>query len=713
MEVGARVVESLGDGSDLDVEIARRRDRLAEVMAPHDAVELLGQLGLSMWFIDPDTYSESEHPGLAYVVEMVVAQLLRREGRSGTEGVTAIDANVLEPVRELTAEATLLESLRRQVNAGFWSGPEGAARGRAAAHHLYMRSPGWWWQEHDVLRGLFDEERFATKLRAALGFDAEAAIRISEAAPHLVRDRVVAHMDAARDGSNDFAPGHPAYDWADRLFDGSWKKDPVNAARFMPGVWAMMTVGEASQFTVADLASKSGVDEAVVAAYLEQMSVAFGQPDEDWFALAETVKARPYVRVAADTYLLTVPGADLWSVRPAFETILKSDSGYLSHRAGWLERRTAQTLRPALAADETHLSVRFHEGDCQGEIDVLMRCGATAVIVEAKSAALRPSARRGGGALLDHLRKNLTKATEQGAAARRALVDRLPLFDPRGDSVQLAEKIRETHTVMVTLDDLSAVATVVWELQGTRTMPEGFRAPWMVTLNELEHVAATTRWPVQLIHFLRRRARLNELGRFVAGDELDWWMHHMMYGLYFEEEQGKERVRFTSLTDPLDAWVLFDKGIRSDPAPKPELQVPSRSAEFLDCLCSERPPGWVSAGCALLDASTDSQLEFWDAIDRLREDARSRGKVQRVALEFIEPTPLLFCAVVAPDEARPTLLASLQAKVMESLDQFGAQRVLALGSVVSSGRAFDALTVIDGPSTSAPNCLKTCSRAST
>jgi len=128
----------------------------------------------------------------------------------------------------------------------------------------------------------------------------------------------------------------------------------------------------------------------------------------------------------------------------------------------------------------------------------------------------------------------------------------------------------------------------------------------------------------------------------------------------------------------------------------PEPQVPSRSAEFLDCLCSERPPGWVSAGCALLDASTDSRLEFWEAIDRLRDAARSRGKVQRVALEFTEPTPLLFCAVVGPDEVRPTLLASLQAKVVESLDQFGAQRVLALGSVVSSDRAFDALTVIDG-----------------
>jgi hypothetical protein len=698
-----RVIESLGEDPDLDAEIARRKSDLREVMAPHDAVELLGQLGLSMWFIDPDTYSESEHPGFAYIIEMVAAELLRREGRSGCKAVTAIDANVLEPIRDLAAEATFLESLRRQLNAGFWSGPEGAARGRAAAHHLYLRGPGWWWQEHDALRGLFGEPRLAEKLRGQLGFDAEAALAISEAAPHLVRDKVVARMDGAREDDSDFVPGHPAYDWADALLDDRWKSDSASAARFIPPFWAMMTAGEASLFSSSDLADASGVDEATVAAYLGKMSLAFGQAEDDWFALAEEVKARPYIEVGDGRFLLTLPGADLWSLRSTFEASLKGDSGYLTHRGRWLERRTAEILGPALAPDERHQSVRFHEDGRQGEIDVLMRCGATAVVVEAKSATLRPGARRGGEAFLDHLRKNLTKATEQGAEATKALLDRVPLRDAQGKPVELVEEIREAHTVMVTLDDLSAIAPIVWELQGTKMMPDGLKPPWVVTLNELEQVAATTRWPVQLIHFLRRRARLNELGRFVAGDELDWWMHHMNFGLYFEEEEGDEKIRFTSLTDPLDAWVLFDRGVRTEPVPKPALKVPARSAEFLDLLCAERPPGWVAAGCALLDASTDSQIEFWEAMDGLRDRARKRAKVQRVALEFTEPAPLLFCAVVAPDEARPTLLASLEAKVAESLDRFGAQRVLAIGSLVSSPRPYDALTVIDGPWGSSPD----------
>lgn len=131
----------------------------------------------------------------------------------------------------------MLESLRRQIRAGFWDGPEGAARGRAAAHHLYLRNPGWWWQEHETLRGLFGEERFASRLREKLGFDCEEAIRISDAVPDLNRDQLRDWMESARDDSREFAAGHPAHDWAEEVFDGKWKSDPVNAARFIPVVW--------------------------------------------------------------------------------------------------------------------------------------------------------------------------------------------------------------------------------------------------------------------------------------------------------------------------------------------------------------------------------------------------------------------------------------------------------------------------------------------
>jgi hypothetical protein len=699
LELGARVIGSLGDGADLEREIAERRKALREILDPHDAVNLLGQLCMAESFIDPDTYSESEHPGSAYVIEVVAAELLRRDDRGGLRDASAIDANVLGPIRDLAAEATILESFRRQVTAGFWDGPEGAARGRAAAHHLYLRNPGWWWQEHETLRGLFGEARFAARLREQLGFDCESAIAISDAVPGLIRDRMMSRMESARDDPGEFGPGNPAFDWAESVFDDKWKSDPTNAARFIPIVWAMNTLGEACLLSSKDVAAAAGVSGEFSAAYLERMSLTFGQGAGDWFALAEELRWRPYIRVTDEAYFLTSPGADLWALRPAFEGALKDGAGYGKHRGRWLERRAAEILGPMLEPDETHHSVRFHDAERQGEIDVLMRCGSTAVVVEAKSATLRPGARRGGEALISHLRKNLTKAAKQGEQAKEVLLEAEPLTGSSGQEVKLAERVTEVQTIVVTLDDLSAVAPVLWELEGTRTMPEGVTAPWVVNLNELMQVAATTQWPVQLIHFLRRRSRLNELGRFVASDELDWWMHYLNFGLYFEKETGEERIRYTSLTDPLDEWMLYEQGVRTEPAPRPEMKIPEGSKRFLDLLCSERPPGWVQAGCALLDADSDSQRELWKGMKKLRKLARKRKRVQRVALSFTEPTPLLFCGIAGLEPAGDALLDSLKIQVAERFDELGAQRTLAIGSSVSSKRAYDALVVVDRPET--------------
>jgi hypothetical protein len=62
-------------------------------------------------------------------------------------------------------------------------------------------------------------------------------------------------------------------------------------------------------------------------------------------------------------------------------------------------------------------------------------------------------------------------------------------------------------------------------------------------------------------------------------------MHYMLLGLYFEEQCEEPRTRHMSLTDPLDQWFLFGRGIREKPAPKPEMRIPSASAQFLDTLC--------------------------------------------------------------------------------------------------------------------------------
>jgi hypothetical protein len=97
---------------------------------------------------------------------------------------------------------------------------------------------------------------------------------------------------------------------------------------------------------------------------------------------------------------------------------------------------------------------------------------------------------------------------------------------------------------------------------------------------------------------------LLELGDRVASDELDWWMLYLQTALYVEEEDLEVRVRYASLTDPLDAYYMYVRGERSEKAPKPRQPLGQRFKEVLEFLDERRPPGlWPQpATCSTLPA---------------------------------------------------------------------------------------------------------------
>jgi hypothetical protein len=699
--MGARLVTELRAGCSIEKAIASRRSELRDLLDRSDAVHALGHVILSETFMNPDTYSESEHRGVAYVIELVAAELLNRPSRAGTvDRSPAMDANFTEKVRELTQEATLLETFRRFDNAGGLESPESAAKGRAAGQHLTMRAPGWPWQEHAVLRGLFGPDHIASRLRSTLGFDAEHAITCSEAISRSVPGRLARHMGDARQREGEFGPRSEAYKWASASLEG-WQEAPATEgfkASAMTALWAMNHVGEALVIDGDSLAADADVEPSVAAAFLRTFAISFGQSKDDWFVMAEQVRYRPFIDLGDDKYLLTVPGNDLWSMRLAFEAALKGSKPYNTHRARWLEESAVRLLKDALGPDETHLSLDFTYDQTDGatvagEIDGLLRLGDTALLVEAKGATLRAGARRGGDALIKHLKDNITKAATQSEKAREAL-RRGDCLRKDGQGIQLGETIREVHPIVVTLDDLSSVAPVMWEFAGTRIMPAGVGIPLTVTLYELEHVCSTVEWPGQFVHFLRRRSRLNQRGGLVASDELDWWMHYLLKGLYFENETGP--VRLTSHTDPLDAWVLYDRGIRRTYAPKPATKIDKNTRQALDLLHAERPGGWVAAACDVLDPASEAQRAMWKHVQQMRRTARERNKIQRVTAVFDEgPDPLMICNVVVPDADSLHVGEHLEKCVAERITEHGSRRVLGFGHVVSSRRAYDALAVVE------------------
>jgi hypothetical protein len=578
-------------------------------------------------------------------------------------------------------------------------GALGAARRRAALHHLMLRGPGWPHQENEVLAELFGRNDLALRLRRALGFDGSDAVACVEALARLIPAHVETLMDAAH---GDKRP--EALAWAAEVV--SVRKGvgpPAVRDRVLASLWAITHFGDALCFRPEELAGFAGVGPDVANAVVGSLATGFSQAEPDIFKAAEGFRARPYLDVGDGSYFPTAPGNDLWALRAILEAALPGDV-YSKHRGRWLERKAADRVAAALPPDEVHFEVRLvpREGGAQlGEIDALLRYGSTAIVIEAKSATQRLSARRGGDALIDHLEATVTKASQQAALAQRTLrgKESVELRTSAGAPLILAAEVLEVHPIVVTLDDLSAVAPVLWELSGTSVMPLEVTIPWLVTWYQLDLVCELVQWPAQLVHFLRRRSRMNELGRLHAAEELDWWMIYLEQGLYFEEDDELRRnddVRYLSYTDDLDAWVLWDQGIRTIPAPKPRQVLDSDTERLLDFLTQQRPAGWIPAGCAVLEMSGETREDLHRQIVEARGRAANRGAVQRGTLGFGDASPsFMVFWVVAPDEGRGVLPDLLRQLVDERLDEFGLQPVVAFGLIASSPRPFDALLVLE------------------
>lgn len=695
-----RLQPEIDASSDLLTGINRRLQDLEALLAELDAIHVLGLFTLSEVVIrDPDAYIESESAGSPHIVELLAGVLLRRASRAGELPVTPfIDARTLGPARELLHEIGLLEGLRRHRTAMLGGDALAEAQGRAALKYLLRDAPGWPDQEHEVLLELFGQEQFAGRLRATLGFDVESALACVEALPDLLHDQVDAHMREAHGESR-----AKALDWAAQVIgirDGASVDEDVRDRAF-GALWAMNHYSDSWCFTPDALARAAHLAPPVARAFVRALATPFGQ-EGDVFEIVERVHDRPFIDCGDGSYFPITPGNDLWALRGAFERALRARHSYSKHRGRWLELKAGRALAAALNPDETHFAVGLFsmDGDQLGEIDCLLRLGDTVITVEAKSAAQRAGAKRGGRALVDHLEQNVKKAAEQASLAQRALSGEadVELRSTNGRTLRLESDVREVHAIVVTLDDLSTVAPVIWQLAGSRVLPSEVTIPWLVNWYELDLVCRLVQWPAQLVHFLRRRSRMNEIGHMHAADELDWWMLYLDGGLFFEDDEAIRKgadVRYLSQTDALDAWVMWERGDRVTPAPKPRQRLEPETERILDFLDEHRPPGAIPAACALLDISSEAREQVHRHVGEARQRARARNRVQRGTHGFTDaPRPFFVSWLVVPDEARSVLQDVLRDHVEERLDEFGVMAVVAFGFCASSARPFDALLVL-------------------
>jgi hypothetical protein len=413
--------------------------------------------------------------------------------------------------------------------------------------------------------------------------------------------------------------------------------------------WASFGSGSTLSLTAPELAEHAHVAESAARAFLDRFSIRFGfTPNPPREPHLSDLRERPILADGDGNYLCCSPHNLLWAIRPAFESAARDAGGaiwrrYEGHRRRTLERRAVAALDRALRADWSKNSAHYETAEGgqlkRPELDGIVRLDVAVFMIESKASAMRPAARRGApDALRDWLTSEVGKAGMQLRRARRALFgasagERPTLIDDHGNPLGLdLSGVEHVVELVVVLEDLPNIAPVTWRMADAGFLPTD-EPPIVISLHELEVICEISSRPCELVHYFLRRKRLNRQRRVTATDELDFFMHYLRDGLYWEDTPEAKAsdgaanapVQLLSFTDALDAYYMYARGERHTPAAKPERRHHRDVATALDLLDNLRQPGRLGVALALLDLDRKPRERVVGDMRRLKKLAAREG----------------------------------------------------------------------------------------
>lgn len=621
---------------------------------------------------DPNTYQESSHRGSLPLLEFVALTLTAQPSvDDARRESTQIEqpAEAVQMALELGGDIADLVVVRRLLSAIDDGDSRDVLAFIASQRETFVRSPTYEHIAERTLDLLFGDPQMDALCSAHLGFTARQACDLFGAIDRRTSRSIAEYVSRRRRFGllTESHPGFPRFALEDTP-DPESIPAPVMAlvGDAFEKLW--FPIPNESTFVPSDLVAATGLPVHCVERFLSTFTYVPPLADAGDLILEATsgpspLRTCPILVDDQGRRFLVHFGIDMYAIREAIEERLKNSPDwniYDRRRARYLEDDSLHLLRRMLPTADAHAQLEYYgpdpdKSEAAGspqnysrkfESDALLILDDVALIVESKAGAIRPHARGGQGRALEQdLQKLVTNASNQAKRLHDLIV--------KDHGVHLLDRswldlsgVRRVHSVVVTLEDLSGLATTASELIA-RNLLSPDHVPWLVSLYDLNVVSDIVQSPAEFVLFLQRRTNPEIARRYHAFDELDYFMAFLEGGLRGEDEpvqsvfEVPEAGRISpsaegvtdaepinmlgSHTDPLDAWYMYTHGNRTEPAPRPEYKAEPKIRQIVDSLAAAGRPGWLSIGAALLDRDSADQKRIVESIDEALERTRDDG----------------------------------------------------------------------------------------
>ena len=418
-------------------------------------------------------------------------------------------------------------------------------------------------------------------------------------------------------------------------------------------------------FTIDDIADAYGknADRNALSDLFTELSFEFGSLsayNSEHFILDNPIWVRPFIKIDAQTYFSSVFGILPHCTLRILENLIRADTQvrkkYSYRKARYLEDELEKLFRESFPSGRVFRGSLWNDGagSSKGENDLMAVVGSVAIIVEAKSGMVTPSAGRGAP---DRFKRTIRELIDDPAEQAHKFIDFLrsqdglvSLQNGTGDlNIIDTREIRYFIPLTVTLENLGSVSNLRSLVEAGISRRELRELSTVISLTDLMVIFEVLELQSQKIHYLARRRELDAHIQY-HGDELDLLAFYLESGFNIGEVEynGEQFIFLSPYSKELDPYyVAKASGIS---IPKPTLVLTPWWKAVLTRLDLAKNEHWLDASLMLLNVPYRAQQRAERGLQGLSRKLR-RGKVKEPhnwICILTDPPQRSFCIFLYP-----------------------------------------------------------------
>ena len=439
------------------------------------------------------------------------------------------------------------------------------------------------------------------------------------------------------------------------------KTKPASKLGYLPG----------NEFSAAELAARAEMPVEIVDLILSSFAYPNGERNAQFDSVDDRNMAAILPLIRRDDQYILFNIFDLSEVlyqAPSFWML--KDKAYKptasDHRGEFTEDFAEDRLVSVFGRDSVKTNINLvRSKTIVGEIDVLVRFGDLAIVLQAKSKQLTAAARQGNEAKLhEDFGMAVQAACNQGYSCGQFLLDpSIELEDANGNKISVGGEITQIYVICLVADHYPALAAQARQLLKF-TATAKIAPPFVMDVFNLDAMAEMLDTPLHFLSYLDRRTKYHNA--IMSSHELTILGYHLRQNLWLDGEYNA-----MLLEDDIGIDLELSMSVRREGAlgartpPGILTRIANTRLGFLVKQIERQPnAGMLALGFVILQMGEQAVVEFSNHIDerlhRTMMDGRSRNLTIQLGSEregltiHINSDPL--------DEAKKQLLAYCAAR---------------------------------------------------